>query len=213
MKRSPSLPARLKSSLSGRLTWSHYGVLHRVISDTSLRFERQEDDEWVAFTPDPAHDCFASAAVMLDARAWARFLEFVPSDVRDLLERFGPGRLASLAVWAQCPALLPDLLAHPVLTPFLARHVPLRGGHRPAWNELAAVHEREGLFGVMAWIGLPASPQTLRVLDRVGDPDLPRRLLAPLRANLWDPTSLWALQSYPVLGERELLSCCHALAA
>jgi hypothetical protein len=213
MKHHPSPPSRLKSSLTGRLTWSHYGVLHRVICDPSLRFERQEDGEWIAFTPDPAHDCFASGAVMLDARAWNRFLEFVPPAVRDLITCFGPGRLAALAVWAQCPALLTDLLASPALVPFLARHVPLRGGQRPAWSELIAIHEREGIFGVLAWLGLPSSPQTLRVLARVSDPDLPRRLLAPLRASLWDPASLWALQRSTVLGERELMTCCHALAA
>ena len=69
-------------------------------------------------------------------------------------------RLEALAVISQSPELLADLDQCPALTLFLAAHVALRGTIEPRWSEINAVYGRGGLFGVLEWLGLPASPQT-----------------------------------------------------
>lgn len=208
---SPSLPRC--TALTVQLTWSHFGVFHRVTAWPALAFEQQLDGRWTSFTPDPGQDRFASGVAMLDRRAWDLFLDFFPSAERAFVNTFQTGRLAALAVLAQCPSLLAVLAELPALTVFLAHHVALRGEARPAWATLNAVHERDGVYGLMEWLGLPASAQSLGILAAVAEPDLSRRLLAPFRAALWEPETLWALQHTPTLTERALLARCHALAA
>ena len=75
------------------------------------------------------------------------------------------------------------------------------------------MQERSGVFGVLEWLGLPASRQTLGILRSVVEPDLPRRLLEPLRTVLWEPRTIFALQRLPALTDRHLARFCHALAA
>jgi hypothetical protein len=75
------------------------------------------------------------------------------------------------------------------------------------------VHEREGIFGVLQWLGLPSSRQTLAILRNVAAPDLPRKLLEPLRTALWEPETIWTLSHEPVLTDARIEAACHALAA
>jgi hypothetical protein len=193
------------------LTWSHGGELHCVTPE--LLFARERDERWTEFIPDPSTAMFASAADGISDVRWSAFLEFVSANERDVIESFGPGRLAALAVIARCPELVEELRATPALVPFLAEHVVLRGATEPRWEEINAVHERGGIFGVLEWLGLPASRQTLAILQRIDQPDLPRRLLEPIRSALWEPETMWLLQRTPSLTERALLAHCHALAA
>jgi hypothetical protein len=162
---------------------------------------------------DPGEDGFASAALGVTASQWRRYLEFVPAVERELLEKFQFGRMAALYVITQCPPLLPELMQIPALTTFLSLHVSLRGGDQPRWTEIAAVFEREGIFGVLQWLGFPASRQTIAILQNIADPDLPRRLLEPLRSALWEPETIWALMHGPALTDERLAVACHALAA
>src|SRR5690606_23603615 len=111
------------------------------------------------------------------------------------------------------PSLLPELGQVPALTPFLTGHLDLRGGEEPRWAEIAALFERDGIFGVLQWLGLPASRQTLAILANIADPDVPRRLLEPLRSALWDRETLGALAQAATLTDERLAETCHALAA
>lgn len=194
------------------LTWIHDGIRHRVGVWPEVRFERETGpEEWCEAAP--AEAAFASASLGVTGRQWRRYLEFVPAAERAWLEKFQFGRMAALHLLVRCPALLTDLAELPALAVFLAAHQSLRGSDQPAWNELAAVHERDGLFGLLQWLGLPASRQALAVLQQVADPDLPRRLLEPLRAALWDPESVWLLLHTEHLTDERLAAACHALAA
>ena len=68
----------------------------------------------------------------------------------------------------------------------------------------------------LAWrifLGLPASRDTLSILRNLIDPDVPRRLLEPLRALLWRPEATFVLQRMPALTDQQLSRYCHALAA
>jgi hypothetical protein len=121
--------------------------------------------------------------------------------------------MAALHVAVRGPGLLPELAETPVLAVFLAAHRSLRGCDEPGWAEVAAVHGREGIFGVLQWLGLPASRQTLAILRQIAAPDLPRRLLEPLRAALWEPEAIWALAQAPALTDERIAAACHALAA
>jgi len=129
------------------------------------------------------------------------------------LERFTFGRIDALQVAARCPSLLPLLEETPALTAFLASHVSLRGTAEACWDEIEAVHGRNGVFGVLDWMGLPASRQTLTILGNVVEPDLPKRFLEPLRSLLWEPTAIFALQRMPAITDRLLAQTVHALAA
>src|SRR5436190_23897984 len=100
--------------------------------------------------------------------------------------------MAALQVMARCPDLLPTLAEAPALTPFVAAHLSLRGRENYAWAEISVVFQREGVFGLLQWLGLPSSWQTLTILQNIADPDLPRRLLEPLRRALWEPEAIWA---------------------
>ena len=177
-----------------------------------VRFERAAlSGPWEPVELDEA--ALASAALGVGAAQWRRYLEFVPAGERALIEKFSFARMAALLVVVRCPALTPTLLEVPALVPFLALHQNLRGNERPAWAEIAAVFEREGVFGVLQWLGLPASRQTLQILQHIADPDLARRLLEPLRSALWEPEAIWALSHAPSLSDEQLTRACHALAA
>ncbi len=196
------------------LVWSHCGVRHKVTAWPELAFCRESDGGWTEFTPDPSSFVFASAAVGLDRSRWAQFLEYLPAREREIVSSFKADRLAALAVIARCPALKEDLFAAPALVSFLASHVALRGTLNPRWDEINAVYERAGIYGLLEWLGLPASRQTLAILQRVDEPHVPRRLLEPLRAALWEPETLWLLQHAPALTEQELHSrCAQGMAA
>ena len=137
----------------------------------------------------------------------------MPADVREFLAGFRFARLEALQVAARCPALVAGLMATPALAAFLAAHVSLRGTNDSCWNEINAIHERSGIFGVLEWLGLPASRQTLSILGHLAEPDVPKRLLEPLRAMLWEPRTIFALQRLNPITDRDLSRCGHALAA
>jgi len=198
------------------VTWHHNGIPHRVRIASSadlVAFERQMDGHWESFSPDPMSECFVSAAMVLSDEVWSEFARQLPAHVQDYLSLFKFERLEALAVVSQSPELLADLDQYPALTGFLAAHVTLRGTWGARWTEISAVYGRAGLFGVLEWLGLPASQQTLAVLGRIVDPELPRYLLSPIRAALWEPESLFLLQRSESLTEQDLATRCHPLAA
>lgn len=193
------------------LAWSHCGISYRVTTWPEVRFERLFGDDWVAVSP--SEETLASASQTCGAAAWQPYLEFVPTEVREVLERFSFARMEALQVVARCPALVAELAETPALTAYLAAHVSLRGTEGPAWAEINAIHERSGIFGVLEWLGLPASRQTLTILHNMAAPDLPKRLLEPLRTMLWEPRAIFALQRVPAITDRVLEKFCHVLAA
>jgi len=193
------------------LTWSHSGVLHRVTHWPDVQFERLYGTEWIAIAP--SAEALATAAKTLTTADWQPYLEFVPAAVREFMAPFAFSRLEALQVAARCPALIADLVETPALTAFVSAHVELRGSPAPRWTEINAIHERNGIFGVLEWLGLPASRQTLAILRNVVQPNLPRHFLEPLRSMLWEPKALTALQRDPALTDRQLSHYIHALAA
>jgi len=194
------------------LSWSHFGARWRSTLWPDVRFEHETaGGTWVGETP--SEDVLASGAVALDDAGWRRYSEFLPAEERAFLARFHFGRLGALQVIVRCPALLPELAATPALAAFLANHASLRGSPGPRWEEIAAIHERCGVFGLLEWLGLPASRQTLAILQQITDPDLPRRLLEPLRLNLWEPEGIWLLRHAGPMTDRQLARRCQALAA
>ncbi|HWA87758.1 MAG TPA: hypothetical protein VG710_16125 [Opitutus sp.] len=208
----PSLRTKKKlCSVPLALTWSHCGVAYRVTPWPEVRCERLYGEDWIETSP--TEDALASAAQECGAEAWRPYLEFVPAAVRAFLERFGFLRMEALQVAARCPGLLVDLEETPALTALVASHASLRGTEGACWREIAAVHERSGVFGLLEWLGLPASRQTMTILHNLATPDVARRFLEPLRAMLWEPTAIFALQRVPSITDRELARTCHALAA
>lgn len=206
-----SLRRSKKCSVPLALSWSHCGVAYRVTAWPEVRFECLYGEDWIPTSP--TEDALASAAQSCGAPDWQPYLEFVARDVREFLGRFSFARMEALQVVARCPALLPILAETPALTAFLAAHVALRGTSGACWEEINAVHDRGGVFGVLEWLGLPASRQTLAVLGNIVEPDLPKRLLEPLRNLLWEPTAIFALQRMPAITDRTLATTYHALAA
>lgn len=194
------------------LVWLHEGFRHRATVWPEVVFAQEVAPEcWVVTELSEA--ALASAALGVSAARWRRYLEFVPGPQRPLLERFAFNRMTALVVLVQCPGLGAELAETPALISFLAAHRSLRGREQPAWGEIEAVNEREGVFGLLQWLGLPASRQTLSILRHIADPDLPRRLLEPLRSALWEPEVIWALGQEPSLTDEQLARACHALAA
>ena len=193
------------------LTWTHCGVNYRVSPWPEVRFECLYGDDWI--TTSPTEDVLSSAAQAFLPQDWNPYLEFVPTETREFLERFSFGRMDALQVIARCSSLLETLTETPALTSFLASHVNLRGTAEACWEEISAVHERSGVFGVLEWLGLPASRQTLSILGTVVEPDLPKRFLEPLRSLLWEPTAIFALQRMPAITDRVLAQTVNALAA
>jgi hypothetical protein len=207
----PSVRRMKKVAVPLALSWSHGGINYRVTPWPEVQFERLYGEEWIPALP--TDDVFASAAQAGGTLAWQPYLEFVPGDVRELLARFSFTRMEALLVAARCPALLPTLQETPALTAFVASHMALRGADTPRWDEINAVYERSDIFGVLEWLGLPASRQTLSILDNLADPDVPKRFLEPLRAMLWEPRAIFALQRMTGITDRVLARYCHALAA
>jgi len=197
-------------SRSVELVWSHYG--ERYCVDSDLNFHRETDSGWVDWQPDPSTAVFSSAADGISETRWNAFLEYVPTAERRLLEMFDVGRAGVLAVVALCPGLVADLLATPALAPFVAEHARLRGTET-RWEEIAAVHNRGGVYALLEWLGLPSSRQTLTILQKIAEPDLARRLLEPIRVSLWEPETIWFLQHTPTLTERTLTHHCDCVAA
>jgi hypothetical protein len=202
------LKASTRPSAPIQLSWSHEGSLWRVTCWPEVRFERQDGQAWTPALPDEG--VFFSAARSLSTADWQKYLEFVPVAERAVLRQFRAGRLAVLQVLAQCPELLLTLAETPALAAYVASHV---GTDTLAWRALAAAHERGGVYELMRDLGLPSSRQTLAILRHLTDPDLPRRLLEPLRSMLWEPASLGLLQRTPSLTDRQLSHFWHALAA
>jgi hypothetical protein len=201
------------AAIRPELAWIHDGVRYRVSVWPEVIFQRETvPGEWTS-SDDPEEAVFASAALGVTPNQWRRYLEFVPPAEREFLQRFHFSRMAALHVITRSPALLAGLAQVPALTPFLTAHVGLRGGEGPRWSEITAIFERNGIFGVLQWLGLPASRQSLAILSNIADPDLPRRLLEPLRAALWEPEALWALSHAATLTDERLAEACHALAA
>ena len=206
------LLARFTINAPLELSWSHFGARWRATLSPQVRFERASAGD--AWSPaEPSEDVIASGAVAWDDAGWRRYSEFLPTEERVFLGKFHFGRLGALQVITRCPALLAELVATPALTAFLANHASLRGAAGARWEEIAAIHERSGIFGVLEWLGLPASRQTLGILQQIVDPDVPRRLLEPLRTSLWEPESIWLLERSGPMTDRQLACRCHALAA
>ncbi|HYD84090.1 MAG TPA: hypothetical protein VEA63_08545, partial [Opitutus sp.] len=176
-----------------------------------VRFECLYGEDWIATSP--TEDALATAAQECGESAWQAFFEFVPADVREFLERFSFTRMEALQVIARCPSLLSDLTETPALGAFVAAHANLRGTSGACWEEINVVHERNGVFGLLEWLGLPASRPALGILQNIVTPDVPKRFLEPLRSMLWEPTALFALRRMPAITDRELARTCHALAA
>ncbi len=192
-------------------TWAYLGQLHRVTVWPDVQLERLDGERWV-----PAAACeevLASGMLQIEAAVWRRYLEFLPAGERAFVAKFRYGRLAALLMVARCPQLWTDLDETPALVAFLAAHASLRGTDGPRWDEVAVVHERGGVFAVLEWLGLPAARQTLGILRNLIDPDVPRRLLEPLRSLLWQPVASSVLQRATALTDQQLARYCHALAA
>ena len=202
----------VSETVQPELSWIHDGVRHRVTIWPEVRFLREDvSGRWAEAGIEET--AFASAALGVTPSQWRRYLEFVPAAEREFLEVFQFSRMAALQLITRCPTLLPALQEYPALAAFLTSHVSLRGGDEPCWAEIAAVFERDGIYGVLQWLGLPSSRQTLAIVRNIADPDLPRRLLEPLRAALWEPEASWALSHAPILTDERLAEACHALAA
>jgi hypothetical protein len=176
-----------------------------------VRFERQVGNAWRE--GDASEESLVSAAAAISSSAWANYLEYVPAAERAFLGWFRAGRIAALQVLTRCPGVAADLIETPALASFLAAHQSLRGTPAGRWAEINAVHERAGIFGLLEWLGLPASRQTLAILQQITDPDLPLRFLEPLRSSLWEPETIWDLQHNRAISGRQLERFCHALAA
>ncbi|MGH7943802.1 MAG: hypothetical protein ACREH8_20565 [Opitutaceae bacterium] len=206
--------ARAAAPIAARpdLGWIHDGIRHRVTVWPEVAFERETGSgRWVEI--EFGEMVFASAALGVTPQQWRPYLEFMPPEQQEFLRLFHFSRMGALHVITRCPTLLPELTRFPALVPFIAAHVSLRGGNEPRWAEIGAVFEREGIFGMLQWLGLPASRQTLAILGNIADPEIPRRLLAPLRTALWEPEAIWALSHAPALTDERLAEACHALAA
>ena len=193
------------------LAWSHCGAAYRVTPWPEVQLERCYGTEWIAVAS--STDVLASAARMLNEQNWQPYLEFVPAPVREHLARFKFTRMEALLVAARCPVLAAELAETPALTAFVSSHSDLRGTSGPVWTEINAVYERSGIFGLLEWLGLPSSRQTLAVLRNLSDPDVPKRFLGPLRAMLWEPRTIFTLQRTPMITDRQLARYCHAPAA
>lgn len=204
-------PRRTHCPVPLALTWSHAGAPWRVTPWPEVRFESRYGDEWIP--AEATSEVLACAAQSCGPVGWQAYLEFVPAEVRELLGRFAIARMEALLVIARCPSLVRTLSDTPSLTAYLADHAALRGTARPCWAEIEAVHGRSGVFGLLEWLGLPASRQTLAILRNIVEPDLPKRLLEPLRSVLWEPATIFALQRLPAITDRQLARFCHALAA
>ncbi|MEK9706725.1 MAG: hypothetical protein VW618_02780 [Alphaproteobacteria bacterium] len=203
-------PRRKLLSIPVALTWTHASTSYRVTPWPEVSFERRSGAEWIPTVP-PA-EAFATAASAIPESAWRCYLEFVPPDERAFLLRHRHMRLQALRVIARCPGMLAVLEENPALTALVAGHSRLRG-EPESWGEVAAIHERSGVFGLLEWLGMPASRQTLGVLRNLADPEIPASVIENLRSLLWEPRALFILQRLPRITDRHLSLSSHALAA
>jgi hypothetical protein len=202
-----------KASLAApvEISWSHAGVFRRVTAWPEVAFERRCGEDWI---PDqPSDGAFAAAAADVRDLTWRRYLDFLPARERAFIAQFRFSRLEALQVIARCPQLLDVLEETPALTIFVSAHVSLRGTERPGWDEIRAVFERAGVYGLLEWLGLPANRHTLTALRNFADAEIPRRFLAPLRTVLWDEATLISLERAPVITDIDVARHCHRLAA
>jgi len=197
--------------VSAELTWPHHGFTWRVTVWPEIQFLRRSSDDWTAAVPD--EEVFASAAKYLRPEAWDRYMEYLPQELRSFVGLFRFTRISALYLVTQCPGLLSDLQDTPAVAAFLANHRFLRMAEDCRWSEIAAIHERSGIYGLLEWLGIPASRQTMAILQNISDPDVPRRLLDRLRELLWEPAAITALERCPSMSDRDLTRMCHALAA
>jgi len=196
-----------------QLTWTHLGVLYRATAWPDVAIETLHEGVWLPVDLDPSREIVAGAAGMLDRRDWQAYLEFVPARERVFLETFHLGRMAALIVISRCPTLLDELVEAPALTAFVAAHTRLRGCARAAWSEIAAVYERSGVFGVLTWLGLPATRAVLETLQNFAEPDIAKRLLDRVRESLWSPLAPALLRAPEPLSEADLAWRCNVIAA
>ena len=89
----------------------------------------------------------------------ATLVEFMGEAFRDEIGVTNPLAPDDLVNGCGANILKPEMDAVPLtaLVAFLNVHLSLRGGDEPRWSEIIAVFERDGLFGVLQWLGLPAS--------------------------------------------------------
>jgi len=149
--------------------------------------EKNYGGEWIPIRP--SAELLEVASLELGRRGrnthWDAYLDFVPQPEREFVASFEFNRVSALFAAAHCPALLPELRRTPALTVFLAEQFELRNTGEATWAQLNAVYERADIWGVLEWLGLPATAHTLRALGELNAPDLPRRFLEPLRTQLW----------------------------
>ncbi len=193
------------------LSWSLDGAQFRVTAWPEVQFERRYGDEWISVVVHP--DVLSSPATLIEAAAWRAYLEFVPTEVREFIGFFRTSRLAALHVAARCPAMVAALAETPALTAFVIEHAMLGTPGSAQWNELNAVYDRCGVFGLLDRLALPSSRDTLAILRNVIAPDLAPSLLASLRKILWQPQGIFALAKLPAITDRDVAHACHALAA
>lgn len=205
--------AAKKTFAAVQLTWTHLGVLYRATTWPDVAIETLHEGAWLPVELDPASEIVAGAAAMLDRRDWQAYLEFVPARERLFLETFRLGRMAALIVIARCPTLLDELVEAPALTSFVAAHTRLRGCARAAWSEITAIYERAGIFGVLTWLGLPATRAVLETLQNFAEPDIAKRLLDRVRESLWSPLAPALLRAAAPLSEQQVASRCEMIAA
>ena len=205
-----SLP-RTWRLISAELTWPHHGYTWRVTVWPEIQFQRRSSDDWTVAVPD--EEVFASAAKHIRPEAWDKYMEYLPQELRTFLGRYRFTRISTLFLVTQCPSLLADLEDTPAVAAFLANHRFLRMADECRWSEIAAIYERNGIYGLMEWLGLPASRQTIAILRNIADPDVPKRLLDRIRELLWEPTAITALARCSAMSDRDLTRMCHALAA
>jgi len=175
------------SSLPLSLQWAHYGVPHRITAWPDVCLEKNYGGEWIPIRP--STELLEVASLELSRRGrgtnWDYYLDFVPQAEREFIQSFEFNRVSALLAAAHCPALLTELRRTPALTVFLAEQLELRGTGEAAWAQLNAVYERTGIWEVLELLGLPATAHTLHALSELDSPDLPRRFIEPLRAQLW----------------------------
>jgi len=162
-------------------------VPHRITAWPDVRLEKNYGDEWIPIRPNA--ELLEAASLELSRRGhaanWDYYLDFVPQAEREFIQNFEFNRVSALFAAAHCPTLLPELRRTPALTVFLAEQFELRNASDAAWAQLNAVYERANIWGVLEWAGLPATAHTLCALGELDSPDLPRRFLESLRAQLW----------------------------
>lgn len=172
--------------VSPALEWRCLGRSYRVGVWPEPVFERSKHEGgWESFVPNPEGEDFAAAAVLLDGARWRAYLEFAPPELSVFMENHRVLRLEAWAVATQCPELLPTLAEAPTLTVFVARHASLRGTPDPRWSEIRAVFERGGRWGLLDWLGLPATREGWQALCDLGMREPGRAELERLRAWLW----------------------------